>query len=409
MRTRPDADGHAVPVRQPLGRSFLRYPAKRSANRAALILCLGLLAVAGPTRAQDEPGTYAEEPAGLFYTIDSQPVRGQAQLTGRNRFQGPMPLSMPAELTGDYRIRVIAPGYETQSGHVTFPGSGAPVDLGSRRPSFARAAAWPGLAALSSGESEPVRGWGMATAAGIGVGGLVASEIRRRDAEDGTAGEPTPGDLSSETEARIQEARDVGEAEAAGSARNDWAIFTAATWGLSLLDSYVLAPGIEHAQVDLTDVDLTLAPMSRGKAVLRSLLVPGFGQTYARRNGAAALAFYGALGSLTGLLMAEHAYEESRLQVNALEDLYQDPGADPEALVLIRAEIEDESETASDREQLRNIMAGITAGVWAVNLLDAWIGTPTPESNDEHAGQGLPFRMAVLPGASPALRLIVPF
>jgi hypothetical protein len=409
MWTRPDADGDADPARQPLRRSFLRYTAKRSASRAAFVLGLGLL-TAGRARSQpDDPGTYSEEPAGLFYTIDSQPVRGQAELIGRNRFQGQMPISMPAELMGDYRIRVTAPGYETQAGHITFPGSGAPVELGPERVSFARAAAWPGLAALSSGESEPVRGWGMAIAAGVGVTGVVANEIRRRDAENGTGEDPEPGDASEETAARIQEARDAGAEEAASSARNDWAIFTAATWGLSLLDTYALAPGIDRAQVDLTEVDLTLSPLSRGQAVLRSLILPGFGQTYARRNGAGALAFYSALGSVTGLLMAEHAYEESRLQLNALEDLYQDPGADPEALVAIRSEIEDESETASDRERLRNIMAGITAGVWAINLLDAWIGTPTPASEGEHAANDFPLRVALLPGTSPAFRVTLPF
>jgi uncharacterized protein DUF5683 len=407
MWTRPDADSDAGPARQPLRRSFLRYTAKRSASRAAFVLGLGLLAAGRACSQPDDPGTYSEEPAGLFYTIDSQPVRGQAQLVGRNRFQGQMPISMPAELMGDYRLRITAPGYETQAGHITFPGSGAPVELGPQRVSFARAIAWPGLAALSSGESEPVRGWGMATAAGVGVTGLVASEIRRRDAENGSGGDPEPGDSSEETAARIQEARDAGAEEAASSARNDWAIFTAATWGLSLLDTYALAPGIDRAQVDLTEVDLTLSPLSRGQAVLRSL-IPGFGQTYARRNKAGALAFYGALGSVTGLLMAEHAYEESRMQVNALEDLYQDPGADPEALVAIRSEIEDESETASDREQLRNIMAGITAGVWAINLLDAWIGTPTPSSAGQ-AGQGLPLRVALLPGSSPAFQITLPF
>jgi len=407
MWTRPDADSDTGPPQPPLRRSFLRYAAKKSASRVAFVLGLGLL-TAGQAHSQpDDPGTYSEEPAGLFYTIDSQPVRGQAELIGRNRFQGQMPISMPAELMGDYRIRVTASGYETQAGHITFPGSGAPVELGPQRVSFARAVAWPGLAALSSGESEPVRGWGMATAAGVGVTGLVASEIRRRDAENGSAGDPEPGDSSEETAARIQEARDAGVEEAASSARNDWAIFAAATWGLSLLDTYALAPGIDRAQVDLTEVDLTLSPLSRGQAVLRSL-IPGFGQSYARRNGAGALAFYGALGSVTGLLMAEHAYEQSRLQVNALEDLYQDPGADPEALVAIRSEIEDESETASDRERLRNIMAGITAGVWAINLLDAWIGTPTP-SSAEQAGQGFPLRVALLPGSSPAFQITLPF
>jgi len=318
---------------------------------------------------------------------------------------------VPAELLGEYRIQVTAPGYETERGHLRFPGSGAPLTLRSARATdsgaLGRALVWPGYAALASGYSEPVRG-GLATAAVVGVTGLVASEIRRRDAEGSAAAAPDPGDLSAVTEARIAEARQAGISDAARSARTDWAIFTAATWGLSLLDTYAFAPGIGQPAVDLTEVTLTLTPMDGGQATFRSL-IPGFGQTYARRGGAAFAAFYGALGSLTGFLMAEHAYEESRTQIAALENLYNDPGADPETLTTIRQEITDESETAEDRERLRNILAGVTAGIWAANLLDAWIGTPTPRSTLEGADRGRPLQIALVPGPTPECRITVPF
>jgi hypothetical protein len=380
------------------------------------LLCPTLLGLAlrpGPAGAQTfDQSPYPEEPAGLVYTIDSRPVRGHAQLSGRSRFQGSMPLSVPAELMGEYRIQVTAPGYETQRGHLRFPGSGAPLALRSAREAdagaLARACVWPGFAAMTSGESDPVRGVGLATAGGVGVTGLVASEVRRRDAEGDTPTPPAPGDLGGETRARIEEARNAGVAEAARSARNTWAIFTAAAWGLSLLDTYALAPGIEGAAVDLTEVTLELKPFSRGEAALRSL-IPGFGQTYARRRGAAIAAFYGALGSLTSCLIAENAYEESRTQIAALEDLYDDPGADPEALALVRAEIESESETAEDRERLRNILLGITAGVWALNVVDAWIGTPAPDSAGERAQGAFPLRVALVPGPAPGCRITVPF
>jgi len=47
--------------------------------------------------------------------------------------------------------------------------------------------------------------------------------------------------------------------------------------------------------------------------------------------------------------------------------------------------------------------------VWTINLLDAWIGTPTPASGSEHSAQPFPLRVAVLPGSSPGFRISMPF
>jgi hypothetical protein len=384
----------------------MRTPRFR-ARALSFVLVSGGLLLASTAGAQGSD-EFAEEPAGLVYTIDSQPVRGHAELTGRNRFQGPMPLTVPAELRGEYGIQVTAPGYEEQRGILRFAGSGAPLELVPPEKSFARTCIWPGFATMTSGQSDPVRGLGLALAAGVGVTGLVGSEIRRRGADEATS-PAEPGDLESETEARIQTAKDQGTADAARSARTDWAIFTAATWGLSLLDTYAFAPGIGGSQVDLTDATFNLRPLSKPKAVFRSLLAPGFGQSYARRHGASVLFYYGALGSLTGLLIAEQAYEESLDQLSALEGIYDDPGADPEALVIIHDEIDRQSGTAGDRHKLRNIMAGVTASVWAINLVDAWIGTPTPEAPREGAARDGAFRLAVVVGPEPGCRLTIPF
>jgi Family of unknown function (DUF5683) len=347
---------------------------------------------AGAGAQEFDPTQFGEVTPGLVYTIDSRPVRGRALLSGPGRFEGPLPLTVPAELQGEYWIDVTAPGYEAQRARVLFPGSGTPLEIlpGSRPTgggATARAFLWPGLANLTSGTPDPVRGLGLATAGGVGVTGLLASEFRRRDAEDATTPADTPpGDLAAETAARIEAARAEGTQSAAASARTDWALFAAAAWGASLLDTYLFQPDAA-ATVDLTDVSFALEPLSRGQAVLRSALVPGFGQVYARRPAAAAVAFYGVLGSLTGLLVAEHAYEESVDQLSALEDLYQDPGADPEALALVRDAIDDQVAAADDRRQIRNILAGVTGGLWVWNVLDAGIGTRPPREPPPDMGK----------------------
>ena len=369
-------------------------------------------ALAAPALAQDfDPTQFGEETPGLVYTIDSRPIRGRAVLTGPGRFQGPLPLTVPAELQGEYWIDVTAPGYEAQRARVLFPGSGAPLEVipGSRPgggSSTARAFLWPGLANLSSDDPDPVRGYGLAFAGGVGVTGLVASELRRRNAADDAALAPTPpGNLAAETAARINAAKAEGTESAATSARTDWAFFMAGAWGASLVDSYLFEPG-GAPTADLTEVTFDLEPHSRGQAMLRSALIPGFGQVYAGREGAAAVAFYGTVGSLTGLLMAEHAYEESVDQLSALEDLYEDPGADPEALGMVRQAIDEQVTSADDRRQVRNILAGITAGFWLWNVVDAGLGTrpPSPPPPVE-TGAGPRDGASGLPGS---LKLVLP-
>ncbi len=117
---------------------------------------------------------------------------------------------------------------------------------------------------------------------------------------------------------------------------------------------------------------------------------------------AAAVAFYGTLGSLTGLLVAEHAYEESVDQLTALEDLYQDPGADPEAVGLVREAIDEQVASAEDRRQVRNILAGITAGFWLWNVIDAGIGTRSAGRAAGGIGGGTPGRRRRVSPKSPA-------
>jgi TolB-like protein len=106
---------------------------------------------------------------------------------------------------------------------------------------------------------------------------------------------------------------------------------------------------------------------SRRDAVFRSMLLPGSGQLYNRQPVKAAVFGIAEVGLLGGALAAH-------LSGAAAEDEYRsktggDLGADPSATVAALRR------TAEDRYQLRNALLWAAAGVWALNVADAyWSG-----------------------------------
>lgn len=354
----------------------------------------------------------AEEPPSVF-TVDSDPVRAHAVLRGRTSFQGKLPLSVPGDLTGEYQLDLTAPGFETQRVRVLFPGTfGGSPELRSPRntePSaLAKAVLWPGLAELTGGQGDGYRGFGFMTAGIIGVGGFITTDLIRRQAEDDAAEaiarRNAARDLGESTGAAIAGARESGTAAAARETRWNWVALAGATWGISLIDTYFLTPQAGEADVDFTDLRFDLQPLSRTQAFFRSL-VPGLGQYYTGRRRAGALAFYGGLAAVTGTLIAEYSYVEAVEQLAAIQVLYDDPLADPEEVSIFRDETERQADVAGDRRTLRNVMVGVTAAVWVVNLLDAVLSTPKPTHSEDRARiphDAVPPRLGVEGSFTPA-------
>lgn len=365
-----------------------------AAARAAAVLAPAVaaaLAVAAATAASaqelgDEPPSFTtEEPVSSFYTIDSHPERAHMSLRGGTELAGDAPLAIPGDLYGSFRIDVRAEGYEPQRGVLRFPGGGAPLEVSSMHIGGAGAvfasAALPGLGELVRGGGDEVRGASFLAAGVGGLGGLVAAELRRRnaldDAERLRADAALAPGVETRTALQLEAAREAATSDRARVARRDWALICAAVWTVSLLDTYRWAPHLDDAQVELTDVTFNLRPLSRTQAALRSI-VPGLGQHYAGRQRAGTLAFFGGLAAGMGFVVAEHAYDEAVHQKAAVQELYNDPLQDPEALAIIRPALEEEAREADEARKRRNVVGAVAAGVWAANILDAFFATPTP-------------------------------
>ncbi len=370
-----------------------RRAASRRPGPQVVILALptalaASLAISPPSGAQPSPSdpTAPDADAGAYYVIDAEPVRAAAELGGPGRFSGVVPLAIPGDITGSFQLDVTAPGYEEQRVLIDFPGGGGPLSLDSPRPTHgagvAKALVWPGLAEIASETGDGYRGFGFATAGGIGVIGLLAAWIREGNAEDDLAADlQREGDTPEErADLDLAAAAHGAEAESANEAVHDWIYMCVAAWGTSLIDTYMLAPGPGQVTEDLTEVRFKMQPLSRNEAALRSL-VPGLGQFYAGRRTAGQIAFYSGLLAVTGLLMAEHSYDEAVHTAAAYEELYRDPLADPEQVAIYRDALASASDDAESRQTIRNITAGITAGVWIANLADAYFGVPDREAS----------------------------
>jgi hypothetical protein len=395
-------------------------PRSSSGSTAILLISLACWCVAGVMRPatadaqrldrRDPSYIYGDDAGVLSYTIDAQPRGSRLDLRGRNRLAGPAPLRIPADSRGRYVLEATAPGHETQRGLLELPGGGDPLalhgphhGLGAGR--LTLALVWPGVAALREGDR--LRGAGWFLSAAIGASGALGAHVVLQGAIDDAdlARRDVQAAHGTETlrRAQIDLVRQETRVERLRNTRRDWLVVTGLVWGASAVDYFLLSPTLGRHEVALTEATVMLRPMSRTRALLYSLL-PGQGQLYARRPRAAALSIFGTLGAGVGLLLAERSYDEAVDRVAGLAALYDDPAADPESLSILRPAVEDAIRHADSRRSTRNALLGVTVGVWALGLLDAYLGTPEAVVERPFGGRVDQHRPSLGPmvGAGPA-------
>jgi hypothetical protein len=175
-------------------------------------------------------------------------------------------------------------------------------------------------------------------------------------------------DLTAETHER--------HADAWRQARDQWAFAAGALWGWSALARTRLAPKLD-AEIDADSrLILRLHPISRPGTILRSALLPGWGQSYAGRPRAAG--WLQATGSIlaTATLLAHQASVRADINVLHADELVQHYQiTDPQQTEAAFLELDHARELALQASRLRTVTIGLTAGLWAFNLLDAMVHT----------------------------------
>ncbi len=151
-------------------------------------------------------------------------------------------------------------------------------------------------------------------------------------------------------------------------------------------------------------IDFEMVPKTRFRAAFRSLIVPGWGQMYTRQKLRGTLYTSATVISLISLLIADQDFRDKQDVYNEVRDLYQRTRSIDEKRI-IKGRLDTVQEEAYDAETVRQIAFGVTAFVWAFNVLDAivffpdrrhTVGGPTSITLDTGAGfDRLGLRLAV--------------
>jgi hypothetical protein len=124
-----------------------------------------------------------------------------------------------------------------------------------------------------------------------------------------------------------------------------------------------------------TDIQLILTPKTRAKAGLRSLVVPGWGQMYygAKTKGAVITIATAASAVVLGILHFD--YTNKRDTYDEVHTRYLQT-RDVSARESMLNELYQAQKDANDAENRRLVGAGVLAGIWAYNVIDAVLFFP---------------------------------
>ncbi|MDD4052901.1 MAG: DUF5683 domain-containing protein [candidate division Zixibacteria bacterium] len=133
----------------------------------------------------------------------------------------------------------------------------------------------------------------------------------------------------------------------------------------------------------MTKLDVKLVPKTRVKAFFRSLVIPGWGQRYYGNATKSTFLLLGTVAAAAGYVVVKDDYDSK-------VDDYNERIADRAAatkwtdLSRLNREVRDAQAKANDAEDRVNIMTAIAAGIYAFNLLDAFLLFPEFDTFSEY-------------------------
>jgi hypothetical protein len=126
-------------------------------------------------------------------------------------------------------------------------------------------------------------------------------------------------------------------------------------------------------------ISVELSPKTGFKAALRSMIIPGWGQMYEARKSRGYM--FGVLFVGAGLVLIDNQNkfqdrEDAYLARLAEYDGAVRSGASIDELTGYHAALVDAQRKAYDAEDNRRVAAGVVAGIWGLNVLDAILFAP---------------------------------
>lgn len=132
-------------------------------------------------------------------------------------------------------------------------------------------------------------------------------------------------------------------------------------------------------ETQLSKIDIKLTPKTRTRAFFRSLIVPGWGQRYYGDKTKSALFLLGSAASLVGYVLVKDDYD-SKAEVYHETLLRRAEvitnNGNVEEYNAISLEVFNAQKEADDAESKVNLLVGVAAGIYILNLLDSFLFFP---------------------------------
>ncbi len=119
----------------------------------------------------------------------------------------------------------------------------------------------------------------------------------------------------------------------------------------------------------LMTLTVRLHPKTVLKAAARSLLIPGWGQSYAGQKGKGTLLTLAAVGAVASFLVADANFTNKENEYNDMVTSYRN-ALTYDQKQLIYSSLKGARKSAYDAESVRRITIGAVIAVWGLNLLD---------------------------------------
>ncbi len=172
--------------------------------------------------------------------------------------------------------------------------------------------------------------------------------------------------------------------------------------GVPVTDSYLILPvGKYHIdcqesgfygasqtvhirQHQVTRIEFNLAKKTKGKAFLRSLFFPGWGQSYKENSGRGWLYGLAFLGSAAGAYYLTDLYNKTVKDYRTIRQEYE-YSVDSRQLLSLGDQMESKYKTVQDNKKMRDYAYMAVAGIWLLNVLDAAIMPPGWKQSGKYA------------------------
>jgi hypothetical protein len=312
---------------------------------------------------------------------------------------GTMPVSFCEMRRGDrFRMTVDGQGIERRIGTFEIGPTGLASVRGLRFGAALRNALLPGTGSCYT--DQRAAGWTDRISLAASLCILLLEDREFRDLEDRHTDllERLAGAELLETKQTLEPAaREAAlDANVQNKHRKRLALFTAALYGLQVIDPFLLSPP-PRSRVESggTIIRSETVRSSKPKAFILSLVHPGRGQFYQNKKVRGML--FGALTVASGLTALEYhnRYDEQANRYEILVERYETAESSSER-DLLRQAADIQWDEVNEARRYRNTAYIITAGLWGWNVLDTLWGNDGEEGESRYSFEWNPLSGAIV-------------